>query len=101
MKGATSAGLLGASVTSRGMLLHVRHAAHQGSHTCLVLHQGPQNTWYPTCHPHSQDALGAHLQLPLLSCALIFLISLISSEVLITGGAKCLENLRILLANLF
>src|SRR5215475_717555 len=24
-------------------------------------------TWYPTCYPHSQDALGAHLHLPLFS----------------------------------
>jgi hypothetical protein len=27
----------------------------------------PETTWYPTCHPHSQHALGAHVSLPLVS----------------------------------
>jgi hypothetical protein len=43
-RGATASGLLEASVPSRAMLLHARRAAHQGAHTGLVLHQGPQNT---------------------------------------------------------
>src|SRR5215831_10619225 len=30
----------------------------------------PETTWYPTCHHHSQNALGAHLPLPLFSWAL-------------------------------
>src|SRR5215471_17521755 len=30
----------------------------------------PAITWYPTCHHHSQHALGAHVYLPLFSWAL-------------------------------
>ena len=43
-RGATASGLLEASVPSRAMRWPARRAAHQGAHTCRVLHQGPQNT---------------------------------------------------------
>src|SRR5262245_9641811 len=36
----------------------------------LYLPSHPGTTWYPTCHPHSHNALGAHLYLPLCSWAL-------------------------------
>ena len=53
-RGATSSELLGASGTSRAMRLHVRRVAPQGSHTCLVPHQGPQNT-SPRLGVHSDN----------------------------------------------
>ena len=57
-------------------------------------------TWYPTCHHHSQDALGAHLHLPLFSWALLSLISLILLEDLSPAAKSVSLTLPILLANL-
>src|SRR5262249_2269753 len=62
----------------------IRQGLSHSQHRCAVPRRGassrcPAITWYPTCHHHSQDALGTHLHLPLFSWALIVLISLILS----------------------
>ena len=48
----------------------IRQGLSNSRHRCTVprreaISRHPAITWYPTCHRHSQDALGAHLPLPL------------------------------------